>query len=95
MKTVTEKALMDIAKELNGIRRGLEKSSGTSATISYSGESRDTAIDISDLIAKMMLKNAMREELERAIKYSQIVMDARKDYNIDMLYDKYGAEEDR
>lgn len=94
MKTVTEKALMDIVKELNGIRRGLEKSSGTSVS-TVSDESDDAAIDISDLIAQMMLKNAMKEELERVIKYSQIIRDARKDYNIDILYNKYVKEEDR
>lgn len=94
MKTVTEKALMDIVKELNGIRRGLEKSSGTSVS-TVSDESDDATIDISDLIAQMMLKNAMKEELERVIKYSQIIRDARKDYNIDILYNKYVKEEDR
>lgn len=137
MKTVTEKALMDIVKELSGIRRGLEKRPEISSTKSYSGESYDTAIDISkaddlayalknainsvygmhkdyetaktlfggklppylndisELLAQMMLKNAMREELERAIEFSKVVMDANKKYGIELLREKYCNKEEK
>lgn len=93
MKTPTEKALSEIVTELRGIRKELEKHNNEKKLVSYSGETKDTSVYISDLVADMMLKNAMREELERAIEFSKVVMDAKKKYGIELLREKYCNKE--
>lgn len=44
---------------------------------------------IANLIANMIEQGANREEFDRVIKYSMVVMDAMKDYSIEELRIKY------
>lgn len=99
MKTPTEKALSEIVTELKGIKKELEKQNKPART-----EKADELNSISELLATMMLRNATKEELERVTKYSKVVMDefyevnmavanAKKDYGIELLREKYCNKE--
>lgn len=51
-------------------------------------------INLADLIADMALKGATKEELMRVVRFTLVVMDASKDFNILELTRKYQVEDD-
>lgn len=50
-------------------------------------------INLVDLIADMALKGATKEELMRVVKFTLVVMDASKDFNIPELAKKYQEDD--
>lgn len=50
-------------------------------------------INLTDLIADMALKGATKEELMRVVKFTLVVMDASKDFNILELTRKYQEDD--
>lgn len=51
-------------------------------------------INLADLIADMALKGATKEELMRVVRFTLVVMDASKDFNILELARKYQVDDD-
>jgi len=51
-------------------------------------------INLADLIADMALKGATKEELMRVVRFTLVVMDASKDFNILELTRKYQGDDD-
>lgn len=98
MKTNTERALEGIVKQLEKITKCIEKfeidhekKSKETDNINPTIESLNKLLrDACDLAADMTIRNATQDEMKRILSFSKAVIDARHEYKIDELWEKYG-----